>query len=201
MNIEISLMKYADQVYNDPDIFHAKQNAYGNVYEIDGVKTIALRGSEPAVFVDWTTDLSFWPSQDSILGRCHRGFLNAANEVLNQLMTLVGEDKYYITGHSLGGALAAILGAKMAYHQRPPAHISTFGCPNITIDNNITDLLKNVPGNRWRNGNDIVPKLPFFFKSYRGITQIGHEYRNFIKAHETESYIQSLNQYYSSNNS
>jgi triacylglycerol lipase len=63
----------------------------------------------------------------------------------------------YITGHSLGGALAQIAGAVLGNDQIAACY--TFGSPRV--GNAYFDLWVKVPSYRVMNYADIVPQVPF----------------------------------------
>jgi len=67
-----------------------------------------------------------------------------------------------LTGHSLGGALALLLAAKLCLIGRPPASVITFGAPHVSIGGEMADLF-DVAGlvpQMYRHGADCVPLLP-----------------------------------------
>jgi len=81
----------------------------------------------------------------------------------------------YITGHSLGGALAAIASTRI----RPSDRIAacyTFGCPRVG-DGEFGDLLWKVPVYRQVHSTDIVPRVPLPF-GYRHAGDLRYMRRN-----------------------
>jgi triacylglycerol lipase len=78
----------------------------------------------------------------------------------------------YVTGHSLGGALALMATAELANHQDASIRDSiaacyTFGCPRAG-DASFDQYVK-VPLYRVTNGVDLVPAVPPFFLGYRHV--------------------------------
>jgi hypothetical protein len=81
----------------------------------------------------------------------------------------------YITGHSLGGALAAIASTRI----RPSDRIAacyTFGCPRVG-DGEFGDLLWKVPVYRQVHSTDIVPRVPLPF-GYRHAGELRYIRKN-----------------------
>ena len=80
--------------------------------DIDNIAVLAFRGTEASSWNDVKTDLNirFYKGKDGI--KLHTGFCEAYNQVSHQVETAVNElptaYSLYITGHSLGDALAII---------------------------------------------------------------------------------------------
>ncbi len=126
-----------------------------------GDKIVAFRGSVTAE--DWARDFICAPivdREDPQLGRCHAGFLDGAESVTGSIAAALGSDPYYLSGHSLGGALALGVGGLMMCAGRKPAAIVTFGAPRFGMAK-FAAVLAPVPVRQYRRGNDPVPILPF----------------------------------------
>lgn len=142
---------------------------------------IALRGTIPC-YADIKTDLSFFrcrvPGDRTSLVKMHTGFFNAVasvlEEVLRELVDLLEGNivPIYITGHSLGGAMAAILNTQLrAYsawrflppHSRNtiyfphPNSCYTYGMPRYGNTYSMSQLA--TPFHVY-NERDLVPSLP-----------------------------------------
>lgn len=65
----------------------------------------------------------------------------------------------YITGHSLGGAVAAILGVYLMEDRHDVEKVTTFGQPRFTTAKGV-DKLGALPLTRVVDENDIIPMLP-----------------------------------------
>jgi hypothetical protein len=78
--------------------------------------------------------------------------------IADALAKIDGELPLYITGHSLGGALAAIASTRIQPSDRIAA-CYTFGCPRVG-DGEFGDLLWKVPVYRQVHSTDIVPRVP-----------------------------------------
>ncbi|KAG8163591.1 hypothetical protein KVR01_006888 [Diaporthe batatas] len=128
---------------------------------MDHMNTIvfAIRGT--ATFMDWAVNLNTAPSSpagflDDAGNYCHTGFLTAARRMIRpvaaRLRQLLQEDpgrasySLLITGHSAGGAVAALLYAHMLSESRAAqselssltgcfrrVHCVTFGAPPVSL--------------------------------------------------------------------
>lgn len=93
-------------------------------------QTIAIRGSHKAAHVFTNADLRLARLRDG--SGVHSGFWNASNLLLNHLHPHVDLDRPILfLGHSLGGAIAAILGQTIAA-DAASVRVVTFGAPNYT---------------------------------------------------------------------
>ncbi|CAM6026591.1 unnamed protein product [Sphagnum balticum] len=145
---------------------------------------IVWRGTEPFNTSDWSTDIdfSFANFQDGMA--VHIGFLEALGlyEIINskklayncitkkvvKLLVKHRQARLFVTGHSLGGALAAVYGAMLYYNKETEitkrlAAIYTFGQPRVGNERFAEYAHKNL-GCRYKRVvycNDIVPRLPF----------------------------------------
>ncbi len=105
---------------------------------------------------DWLTNLTLtwtdWPSG----GVVHSGFKQAFDAVWPSVATALGAlpDPLFMTGHSLGGALATL-----AASVHRPAGLVTFGCPRVG-DEAFVDSIDRVKHARFVNNRDIVTTLP-----------------------------------------
>lgn len=94
-------------------------------------------------------------------GKIHRGFHDALDEIWQDLtpcLKALSEKNcpLWITGHSLGGALAVLTAARYKYIQG----IYTFGAPRV--GNGQFTARFPMAVHRFANNNDIVPHLPPF---------------------------------------
>jgi triacylglycerol lipase len=101
----------------------------------DDVTVIAFRGTNLGEGADWIVNLNFVFTNDADRGMFHPGFAGAYAPMKDEVELLVGvaRPKYlWITGHSLGGALAAICAFEMT--ERNIGHVTdvmTFGQPMV----------------------------------------------------------------------
>lgn len=130
-----------------------------------GMAVIVFRGTQQSI--DWWTNLNATAIEINgrgtnsgiVVGKVHEGFNRAYQSVDSQIKDLLeGEENLplYITGHSLGGALATLAtwylpGAKLAA-------CYTFGAPRVG-DQKLYDRYRT-PIYRIVNGTDPVPFVP-----------------------------------------
>jgi triacylglycerol lipase len=140
---------------------------------------VAFRGTDPLKPIDWFTDFDALQQHDDFPGaRVHKGFDDALDavwrskgeEVLPQRLAARGDRKVWITGHSLGGALAELAAAKAAIVSGIPVQgVYTFGQPRVG-DEGFARKVNEVLGSRifrFINNHDIVPRVPLFSMGYR----------------------------------
>ena len=125
---------------------------------------LAFRGTTKD-FRNILTDIEIRFYRDRTGAKTARGFTEAfglvEDDVTRAIAGLDSSLPLYITGHSLGGALAAIASARL----RPSDRIAacyTFGCPRVG-DTEFAEQLWKVPVYRLVHASDIVPHLPFAF--------------------------------------
>jgi triacylglycerol lipase len=136
---------------------------------------LAFRGTEPGELQDWMTDINV-ALVGGPGGRVHEGFFAALSSVWRDVWKYISQERksrsLWVTGHSLGAALATIAVAKLRLEKDEPVNgLYTFGQPR-TSDR---DFAKNFDGDfgsqtfRYVNNNDIVPRVPFRSMSYSHI--------------------------------
>jgi hypothetical protein len=120
---------------------------------------IAVRGTVSDA--NWKLDRDKRIVRDGRAGvRLHRGFRRAAGTIYRDVKPLL-DPAYttYLTGHSLGGAVAAILGIYLWDDAFKLGGIYTFGQPKFTNLQGATTY-RNLPILRVVYQNDTVPLLP-----------------------------------------
>ncbi len=145
---------------------------------------VAFRGSEGPTTLDglkdWfvtnATNLLIRPEGDlsteflaaGVGARWHQGFVNAINDVWEPLFAEVSakqqekERCFWITGHSLGGALAMLAAWLFTNKTMKPHQVYTFGAPMVG-NKIVAEAFGREFGNkisRYSNGPDPVPFLP-----------------------------------------
>ena len=109
-------------------------------------------------------------STNQLFGRVHQGFYQAfldvweGDKMREKLEELIGTHQLplWITGHSLGGAMATFAAAWMAEKNLPIRGVYTFGQPRCGDKDFSLQLNAKLPNKffRFHNSNDIVPRLP-----------------------------------------
>ena len=153
----------------------------GAVLANNDLIVVVFRGTED--LLDWLTNLrAGWVVLQGGVG-VHRGFFEAYWPVraalFRRLLDLIHEKPrpVYVTGHSLGGALALMAAAELGNHDEAQVRDSiaacyTFGCPKAgdrTFDRHV-----KVPLYRITNGFDLVPALPPLLTGYRHVGDTRH---------------------------
>lgn len=145
------------------------------IFRKDQHIVLVFRGSQQAA--DWSTNFKFRMKQFAFThtaqeavppqGEVHRGFHDAwqsvEHEVLVQLKRWwTPESQLWVTGHSLGGALAALAATSLEYQGFKVSGLYTFGQPRVG-DWAFTREVNSRMGDRmfrYVNNNDIVPLIP-----------------------------------------
>jgi pimeloyl-ACP methyl ester carboxylesterase len=136
--------------------------------------SVAFRGTaDPR---NWLTDLD---CELTRVGSCrvHRGFYEAMKAVESDLLARLGEAqgaRLWVTGHSLGGALAMLWALWAAQNGHDIAGVYTFGQPRAG-DAAFSQLYDSILKTRtWRSvyAEDIVPRVPWLLGRYH---HAGHE--------------------------
>ncbi|MBV9274479.1 MAG: lipase family protein [Verrucomicrobia bacterium] len=136
---------------------------------------LVFRGTK--VPQDWMEDLYCTPARFEWLfapapplGEIHAGFghtlADGLSEIISSLAPRDQTKPLLVTGHSLGGALAALVGAcfvAMSTAVRPVSGIYTFGQPRIGLHDfcNTYGRLLGKKLVRFVNQRDLVPRVPF----------------------------------------
>ena len=108
---------------------------------------------------DILADLKFTPASFDNIAKVevHTGFLGEINKIWPKILTNIQRDvgrlPLYVTGHSLGGAMATLAGMRHAFEK-----VTTFGEPRVGI--HIDKAFKSKSHTRYINGDDPVTKLP-----------------------------------------
>lgn len=99
--------------------------------DADSVQWIAFRGTQ--TLDDIRTDADYVQARDTVLNLAlHRGFMKATDDLLPAMMPHLNAGyRTYVTGHSLGGAMAAIAGLELQA-QGFKVKAVTFGQPKVT---------------------------------------------------------------------
>lgn len=129
---------------------------------------VAFRGTEGDKLEDWIADLEFELVPGPLNGRVHAGFYDALACVWQLLdrevrrLQAAQPRRLWVTGHSLGAALAALAAARWCEAGVEVAGLYTFGQPR-TGDANFTrnlDFAFRSQAFRVVNNRDIVTRTP-----------------------------------------
>jgi predicted lipase len=134
----------------------------------DEFAVLAFRGTQPDKWEDIRTDIRILKLR-TVDGRVHIGFKSAFDDVKDaiteELRKHLGKMPLYITGHSLGAALATVATQEIEEEFNDlVAACYTFGSPRVG-DGKYEKAIK-VPFYRIVNSTDIVTLLPFLLGSF-----------------------------------
>lgn len=132
------------------------------------VLILALRGTEQSKLRDWITNLKFIIT-DHPWGKVHKGFSDALDLIWNQIEKSIKEFRdnkqpLWITGHSLGGALATLAASRCFIRRIGRLYgVYTFGQPRVGNKqfSDIFDSHYKIVTHRFVNNEDIVTCVPW----------------------------------------
>ena len=139
---------------------------------------VAFRGTKE--LGDWLTNLDVVRTSDPpTYGRVHRGFFEGyvhAKEILLEILNQadVANKSVWITGHSLGGALATMMAGDMQEQFRMEG-IYTFGQPRVVDRRSQAHFRTHLHEQFFRfvNDSDVVPMVPPLLKHVGEILWFG----------------------------
>lgn len=142
--------------------FHSDKGTDGFVAKGAGCVLVAFRGTEMNVAADLLTDVQI-RQVPGLGGKVHSGNTIALDSVWEGVLAdirsrALADDVVWVTGHSLGGALATIAAARLHSAGVQPVRAVTFGAPRVGDDpfrRAYKPALFRVVNHR-----DIVPHLP-----------------------------------------
>ena len=127
---------------------------------------IALRGTES--LADLLTNVQVLKDPGPCGANVHKGFQDALHAVTLTIGKIVGENfvnhKIWLTGHSLGGALAVLLAAELLELGLAVDGLLTFAAPRVgdsKLAKCLDRKLKHKANWRVANEDDLVPHLPW----------------------------------------
>jgi hypothetical protein len=151
----------------------ARRECYYLYYEITGNgeirQQIFCRGT--TLFIDILTCFQLWMVHDEELGcRVHLGFRNQADRILEDLQPLLAPstDKrttIEVSGHSLGGAVAYIIAAKLKQRGYKVVRVTSVAAPRFCATPASAATIQSLLPNdnlRLEHDTDLVPFLPPF---------------------------------------
>jgi len=182
------LSQWAQLGYKNKDVIHERLKTEGLEVEIDACFishpetdtqcvvfgdakkiVVVFRGTEGKI-EDWRTDRKFIRAGWKGEGTVQRGFNEAMESVWSDIEQRIealrtNQQKVWFTGHSLGGALAALAAARMLLLLTPTdiGGVYTFGQPRVgdfDFSDDYNAVLKDKTF-RMVNNNDVVTRVPF----------------------------------------
>lgn len=196
LRLDYALARMCQDAYREtPDVAAIERGGMrATVTPWGGDLYIAFRGSvqTPA---DFYADLSAWPARDKVLGWCDAGFLRATDVlwpgIAEAVRAMPARGALYITGHSLGGAMAVLTALLLHAEGRMPAGVVTFGAPRALLG--WAPLRPPpFPTRQYRDGNDPVPTVPWGYHHLTTLTRIGSPDAEPVRAHPIQRYAAAL---------
>jgi hypothetical protein len=176
----VTLLAAAAEAYQTYTVCDPRTDAQALLRDLDHCLVVAFRGSKDPV--DFVQDAKFelaeyiWLHNKPVV-EVHAGFLEdfqaIGGPVVDRVKSLFAGSgagrPIYVTGHSLGGALAVLCALELVREKIPVTGVYTFGQPRVG-NRAFADLYDARLADRtWRlvNANDLVPRLPGRLLGYR----------------------------------
>ena len=138
---------------------------------------MVFRGTDE--IMDWIDNIKAFPTKE-LFGEFHKGFWDATEEIWHHLYEKY-QERYrenkrplFITGHSLGGAMATIAAARLVHIDKPFISVYTFGQPRVMKQDTARTFNSECKTRffRFQNNNDIVPRVPPRLMGYSHVGSI-----------------------------
>lgn len=147
--------------------FFSRKGTQGFVAGNDEMILVAFRGTEPSKLKDWMTDAKIKKTPGKGGGHVHRGFKAALELVSSDMAAAVRKFRdhaqpVFVTGHSLGAALAGLAVAASKTERIEIAGLYTYGMPRIG-NKTFAKKFRQTHGSkafRVVNNNDTVTRVP-----------------------------------------
>lgn len=158
---------YPQIAFDQVESFEGPHDTQGFVGATSQAIVLAFRGTEPDRWTDWCTDLN---SLQRLWNSCqvHSGFSQAHDGVARQYLEIIRrlrttQQAIYVTGHSLGGALAILAGKVLATggeegEDFKPQLVISFGAPKVGDTRFVSTY--GVTLLRFVHNEDIIPHVP-----------------------------------------
>jgi triacylglycerol lipase len=193
--------KFTELGFSSQIIKFETNQAYFLVSDTDLV--LAFRGTVATEWKNLAEDLEANPVPSSTgIGKVHYGFKHATDLVWDQIKSVchfyTKTHTIWITGHSLGGAMATLAAYKL---QRDPAMpnpqaLYTFGSPRVGNKTYIKAMEDSgLLHFRFVNNCDIVPRVPLWpYKHFGGMYYMNHwgNVRGFTKWQLSKDILRGL---------
>ena len=141
--------------------------------DTNGIHVLSFRGTEVSQKSDILADLKAGKNLEACGGKVHVGFKGEINKIWPAIeKAIVNIDTLYVTGHSLGAAMATIAASRM---QSKVTALVTFGSPRVGNLEFVNSLM--VTHYRVQNNCDDVTKVPFRLSGFRHHGT--HKYMNY----------------------
>lgn len=174
---ELSFLAYEDSIPSVKNRLRLHDLALGEFVTVDNhhfitawdqqndVMVIAFRGTDIAQLADYWTDLDY-ETIVTELGEVHKGFYDATQSLMRSVVAAIehrGNPRHvWLTGHSLGGAIATLSLRQLEMQGRPVKGLVTFGQPRVGAHAFTTEMNRRLGTRmlRFINEDDVVTSLP-----------------------------------------
>jgi triacylglycerol lipase len=171
-NPKVAKNKFADLGYNIVEFFDVK-GAQAYLLKGSDDHVLSFRGTEVSQPSDVVADLKTGKNIETSGGKVHVGFKGEVDKVWPAITkSLANVGALYVTGHSLGAAMATIAAGRISSQV---IALVTFGSPRVGNRAFVNSL--SVNHYRVQNNCDAVTKVPFLFLGFRHHGT--HKYMNF----------------------
>ncbi len=150
---------------------YTKNSAQAIIVEHEDYLCMGFRGTDE--IADWLDNLNII-SIDALFGEFHKGFYMANQDVWEPIFRKYRQLRnakrrpLFITGHSLGGAMATVAVARLVHQDLPFSSCYTFGQPRVMTRD--TSRVFNLEAKsrffRFQNNNDLVTRVPARLSGY-----------------------------------
>ena len=184
----LEFAKISATTYDNPNVSTDKFKALGykiiKFFDIDGaqayllnngtITVLSFRGTEVTEKSDVLADLKSGKNLEACGGKVHVGFKGEINKLWPSISKELEANpgNIYVTGHSLGAAMATIAASRM---QDRVIALITFGSPRVGNQEFVNSL--NVTHYRVQNNCDDVTKVPFRLIGF--VHHGTHKYMNY----------------------
>lgn len=148
-----------------------KNSAQAILVEHEEYLAVVCRGTDE--WLDWIDNIRALPER-TLYGEFHRGFWESVEDLWQGIdadlkqARQVKRRPVFLAGHSLGGAMATVIAARLFHEDRPFTSIYTYGQPRAVTRE--TARLYNVGAgqfhHRFQNNQDIVTRVPARLMNY-----------------------------------
>lgn len=152
-NARVCAMACAEAYMGAPYGIHSRL-AHAKCFEFEDHRLLAWRGSYSVL--DWMTDLEFLRRGIGSGVEVHHGFWDALGDAVDQLVKLgkASAKPMFVTGHSLGGAMAVLSARSLVRLGVAVPAVYTFGCPRVG-----NALWRRDYESAWTNGQQPIAKI------------------------------------------
>ena len=176
--------------FNEINIFNSERHSTNGYWAShNDFVLIAVRGTqEPTdLLTDLNVQLQTFPMPSFSDAQVHSGFLSSAQSIQDNLIDALRYAKtrkipLFMTGHSLGGAVALLGALKLLSTGGEVDAVWTFGLPKVG-NNSFYSAARKTLSSRWHHINqtvDPIPMLPFSQSDAQKLEDLSNQYGNYL---------------------